>query len=61
MGKTPNTPVEGVHYETSFYSRFTERCTMVGDAIDCVTEQPGLDSYDAYPEMIRVPYDYCLK
>ena len=54
--------VGGIHYTTGYESkRFTERCTLNGDAFECELVGPELDYYWGYPEMIRVPYDYCPK
>ena len=43
-----------------FY-RSTERCTLRDDAIQCVAFDPVLKTDYTYPEMIGVPFDYCLK
>ena len=37
----------------------TERCTLVEDSIECKAVDPVFNNYFSYPEMIRVPYDYC--
>ena len=38
----------------------TERCTLIDGAINCSVVDPKV-KYVGYPEMIRVPYDYCPK
>ena len=38
----------------------TERCTLIDGAINCTVVDP-IGVYTDYPEMIRVPYDYCPK
>ena len=47
----------GVHIT----SMSTERCTLVDNEVKCTGVEPILDYYFDYPEMIRVPYDYCTK
>ena len=37
----------------------TERCTLVKDTIECKAVDPVFERQFAYPEMIRVPNDYC--
>ena len=44
----------------------TERCTLIDGAIDCTVVDPIFSmnpngKHPDYPEMIRVPYDYCPK
>ena len=52
----------GELYENSFE---TERCTLIVDTqftpIKCSNVDPVLDDYYYYPEMMRVPHDYCQK
>ena len=39
----------------------TEFCTLEGDIIQCKNVDPVLEHYYSYPEMMRVPADYCPK
>ena len=39
----------------------TERCIIRDESIECKSVDPVLEHYSYYPEMIRVPYDYCQK
>ena len=43
------------------FTRTTERCTLINDAIQCSAVGPALSNYYSYPEMMRVPNDYCPK
>ena len=47
--------VGGRHYQGDP----TDRCTLVKDTIICKVVDPVFKRHFAYPEMIRVPYDYC--
>ena len=60
------TLVEGTNYLADYQENIseyssTERCTLVGNAFECLVVGPVLKNYLTYPEMIRVPYDYCQK
>ena len=37
----------------------TERCTLNGQFIECTSVEPDLVGLEFFPEMIRVPSDYC--
>ena len=39
----------------------TELCTLESDSIQCTVIDPMLKNYYSYPEMMRVPADYCQK
>ena len=42
-------------------NRRTESCRFDDDLIKCTTVDPVLSNYAAYPEIMRVPDDFCLK
>ena len=46
--------------EWSMTELTTERCTLIDGAINCTVVDP-IGVYTDYPEMVRVPYDYCPK
>ena len=37
----------------------TEKCELLGDTMSCSTQEPTLDNYTAWPELILVEDDYC--
>ena len=39
----------------------TERCSLKDNSVQCSTVAPVLQNYVFYPEMMRVPHDYCEK
>ena len=53
--------IGGWNYAVDDRKLKTERCTLTDDLIECTAVDPVLDNYVNYPEMIRVPYDYCQK
>ena len=38
----------------------TERCSLVGESIECIDVNPELDEYATFPHMMRVPDNYCV-
>ena len=48
-------------YDVEIHEKKTERCTLVDDVVECLAVDPVLRYYWSYPEMIRVPYDYCTQ
>ena len=37
----------------------TEKCTISGDSITCIDQQPKLEMYSLYPELFPVESDFC--
>ena len=37
----------------------TEKCSVSGGQVTCVTQTPELTGYQYYPEVFLVPADYC--
>ena len=37
----------------------TEKCQLSGNTMSCSTQEPTLDNYTAWPELILVEDDYC--
>ena len=53
--------VGGTEYSTMDFKAGTERCIIKNGAFECELVGPDLYPYFNYPEMIRVPHDYCSK
>ena len=41
------------------YSLTTEKCTISGDKVTCVEQDPALQDYSYYPELFLVEEGYC--
>ena len=41
------------------YKLFTEKCILQNGQMNCVSQQPELDDYAAYPELKLVPETFC--